>query len=181
MSKRVKSTSEEDKKLNKKIKLNQSSNKDFDVIKKRNTNKIKKNTIDITKKGTTNETKKGTTNETKKGTTNKTRRKSTTDITKKGTINETKKDTNETKKTEKEKMISGELYSCIDKELHIDRTECRKILKLINNSEADEYEKRIEYCKKLFKNFGENSYIEPPFHCDYGYNINIGKRWYILK
>jgi len=36
--------------------------------------------------------------------------------------------------------------------------------------------KRVEYCKKLFKNFGEQSYIEPPFHCDYGYNINIGKR-----
>ena len=37
---------------------------------------------------------------------------------------------------------------------------------------------RNEIVKKLFGNVSENSFIEPPFRCDYGYNISIGKNFY---
>jgi maltose O-acetyltransferase len=32
--------------------------------------------------------------------------------------------------------------------------------------------------QKLFEKTGENLYIEPPFRCDYGYNISIGENFY---
>ncbi|ORX50048.1 isoleucine patch superfamily-like protein [Piromyces finnis] len=52
----------------------------------------------------------------------------------------------------------------------------KKIIKDIDKLEADDYKTRIKYFEKLFKKFGKGSYIEPPFHCDYGYNVSIGNR-----
>lgn len=79
-------------------------------------------------------------------------------------------------KTEKEKMLSGELYNALDKELSRERMECRKLLKLLNDSAPEEIKKRQEILKKLIPNSGKNLWLEPPFHCDYGTNIYIGKR-----
>ncbi|OUM60562.1 hypothetical protein PIROE2DRAFT_13643 [Piromyces sp. E2] len=79
-------------------------------------------------------------------------------------------------KTEKEKMIIGETYNYNDPQLKRERIECRRILKKINDSDPEEEEKREEFFKKLFKKFGKQSYIEPPFRCDYGSNISIGDR-----
>jgi len=81
--------------------------------------------------------------------------------------------------TEKEKMIAGELYLSSDKQLVEERLQCRKVIKKFNDAEPEEIEKRTEICKNLFKHFGEDAYIEPPFHCDYGYNISMGNRSYM--
>jgi len=78
--------------------------------------------------------------------------------------------------TEKEKMLAGELYDSGDPQLVKERLECRKILKLFNNAEPEDIKERSEYCKKLFKSFGKDAYIEPPFRCDYGSNITMGDR-----
>lgn len=80
--------------------------------------------------------------------------------------------------TEKEKMLSGNLYFYDDKDL----VEERKITKLLvfelNNLNILEKEKRLEIFKKLLGKIGENCYIKSPFYCDYGANIEIGKNFY---
>ncbi|ORX63996.1 transferase hexapeptide repeat-containing protein, partial [Anaeromyces robustus] len=81
--------------------------------------------------------------------------------------------------TEKEKMLAGELYDSGDKQLVQERLECRKVLKKFNDAEPEEVEKRAEYCRNLFKKFGKDAYIEPPFRCDYGSNISMGDRSYM--
>ena len=47
-----------------------------------------------------------------------------------------------------------------------------------NSLHPGEIETRNEIVKKLFGNVSESSFIEPPFRCDYGYNISIGKNFY---
>ena len=37
---------------------------------------------------------------------------------------------------------------------------------------------RSEILQKLFKRLGKNTFIEQPFFCDYGYNIEAGKNFY---
>ncbi len=79
--------------------------------------------------------------------------------------------------TEKEKMIAGEFYNAMDKELLKDRLFARKILYKYNHSKPHEFKKRIKLLKKLFNSQGL-CYIEPPFYCDYGYNIKTKGNFY---
>ncbi|MDR7130773.1 maltose O-acetyltransferase [Algoriphagus sp. 4150] len=76
--------------------------------------------------------------------------------------------------TEKEKMLAGELYQAGDPELAAERLETRKLLKTINDSDPEDPEYRISLFKKLFGKAGENLWVEPPFYCDYGSNIEVG-------
>lgn len=80
-------------------------------------------------------------------------------------------------KTEKEKMISGEMYLSADKELRADRNYSSDILYEYNHSRPNENEKRTALLNKLIHTNG-TAYIEPPFHCDYGYNITVGENFY---
>lgn len=80
--------------------------------------------------------------------------------------------------TEKEKMLSGKYYNASDKELVKDRIQARKLFYEYNNTQPDEDEKRGKILKELFKSEKE-CYIEPPFRCDYGYNVKFGKNFYV--
>lgn len=76
-------------------------------------------------------------------------------------------------KTEYEKMISGELYKSNDKELVKMREEMRKTFREFNIT-ADQ-----NMLEKIFKQKLDGVFIEPPFHCDYGVNIELGKNVYM--
>tara|TARA_R110002096_G_scaffold27009_3_gene83005 strand:+ start:2396 stop:2956 length:561 start_codon:yes stop_codon:yes gene_type:complete len=78
-------------------------------------------------------------------------------------------------KTEKEKMLSGEFYNALDRELSRERLNARLLSKELNDSREDEKEKREKIIKKLIPTSGDNLWLEPPFYCDYGTNIIIGK------
>ncbi|WP_434512289.1 sugar O-acetyltransferase [Desulfitobacterium sp. AusDCA] len=80
--------------------------------------------------------------------------------------------------TEKEKMLSGKLYTAQDKELAHDNKNARRLTRLFNQTNEDKFDKRIVYLKELFGSTGENIWIEPAFHCDYGRNIFIGENFY---
>lgn len=80
--------------------------------------------------------------------------------------------------TEKEKMLSGELYIAQDKELAQKNKNARRLIRLFNQTNEDEFDKRIDYLKMLFGSTGEKIWIEPTFHCDYGYNIYAGENFY---
>ena len=80
-------------------------------------------------------------------------------------------------KSEKEKMLLGELYNANDPQLVKDREEARSLTYEFNNTKPCEKEKRNKILKDLIKT-GGNLYIEPPFNCDYGYNIEVGENFF---
>ncbi|WP_373521217.1 sugar O-acetyltransferase [Aquiflexum sp.] len=77
-------------------------------------------------------------------------------------------------KTEKQKMLSGDLYLASDPELASERLHARQMTKQLNDSNPDETELRESILQKLIGKKGKNFWIEPPFYCDYGYNISAG-------
>ncbi|WP_374717849.1 maltose acetyltransferase domain-containing protein [Neobacillus sp.] len=81
-------------------------------------------------------------------------------------------------KTEKEKMLNGELYFAGDSELRKDRMNARRLTRLFNDTPETDEKKRTELIKELFGSTGLNIYIEPTFRCDYGYNIHVGENFY---
>ncbi len=79
-------------------------------------------------------------------------------------------------KTEKEKMLAGELYVALDPELDRERLRARKLMKQLNDSHADDRELHRKLLVELLGRCGEGVWIEPPFRCDYGSNIFLGDR-----
>lgn len=80
-------------------------------------------------------------------------------------------------KSEKEKMLSGELYYAGDPELVNERDKARSLAFEFNHTCPMEKEKRQELLKCLIISRG-NFHIEAPFNCDYGYNIEVGENFY---
>ena len=85
---------------------------------------------------------------------------------------------NSTMKTEKEKMITGEYYLAGDPILVKERRKAKNLLHRLNVIEYRITKKAREIIQELIPNAGANLYIEPPFHCDYGYNIICGDNVY---
>jgi len=81
-------------------------------------------------------------------------------------------------RTEKEKMLAGELYLADDALLVEDRKKARKLTRLYNNTTETEGGKRRELLTELLGSTGKSFSIEPTFKCDYGYNIHIGENFY---
>ncbi|WP_374822105.1 sugar O-acetyltransferase [Aerosakkonema sp. BLCC-F183] len=82
-------------------------------------------------------------------------------------------------KTEKEKMLAGELYLAADAELVADRKRARRLSRVYNNTTEEETEKRTQILTELFAKVGANVEIEPPFYCDYGSNTYVGDKFYM--
>lgn len=80
--------------------------------------------------------------------------------------------------TEKEKMLSGELYDPTDPVLELERLDVRELLYDFNNSRPSKAPFRIAVLKKLLGKTGEKIWIEPFFQCDYGYNIKVGENFF---
>ncbi|SFU13117.1 maltose O-acetyltransferase [Algoriphagus locisalis] len=76
--------------------------------------------------------------------------------------------------TEKEKMLAGQLYQAGDPELVAERLKARKLVKTFNDSDPEDTEFRVSQIRKIFGKAGKNLWVEPPFYCDYGYNIEVG-------
>ncbi|MFO7174173.1 chorismate mutase [Enterococcus faecium] len=79
-------------------------------------------------------------------------------------------------KTEKEKMIAGELYFANDPELVADRMFARSQSQIINQAESAEL--RSQLLKETFDRTGKKIYMEPVINFDYGYNIFVGENFY---
>jgi maltose O-acetyltransferase len=78
--------------------------------------------------------------------------------------------------TEREKMLAGELYDPLDPELVAGRTRARDLCWRLNaTAEADQDERR-RVLRDLFATGGETVWMQPPFFCDYGSNIELGER-----
>ena len=88
-------------------------------------------------------------------------------------------------KTEKQKMLDGELYNAGESSLMKDRYKARQVLRKFNGSSEEDYSlaELYEIRTKILTNFlgklGNNCWIEPPFYCDYGYNIFLDEGVYM--
>lgn len=80
-------------------------------------------------------------------------------------------------KSEKEKMLAGNFYYAGDEELTKEREYARNLIFEFNHSRPSENDKKQRVLKQLITAKGL-FYIEGPFYCDYGYNIEVGENFY---
>lgn len=81
--------------------------------------------------------------------------------------------------SEKEKMSAGEIYDAnYDKQLIQERQYAKELCYDYNNLRPSKIEERKELLKKILGKTKENFWIEQPFVCDYGYNIEVGENFY---
>ena len=77
-------------------------------------------------------------------------------------------------KTEKEKMIAGELYLPGDPELAAERRRAQGLMAAYNKTIVGDTS-RIQILKDLLGDPGQGASIRTPFYVDYGSNIFLGK------
>lgn len=79
-------------------------------------------------------------------------------------------------RSEKQKMLAGELYDPLDNELVEERLQTRLLIQKLNNTAEDQPEKRKEILAKLLPKAAGDLWLQPPFYCDYGSNIITGEK-----
>jgi maltose O-acetyltransferase len=79
-------------------------------------------------------------------------------------------------KTEKEKMLAGELYNALDEELVNDRMKARLLIKELNDTREDQTDERRRILKSLIPDAAEDLWLQRPFYCDYGTNMKVGEK-----
>lgn len=84
-----------------------------------------------------------------------------------------------TERSEREKMLAGELYDAADPELAALRLRARQLTRQYNLTREDEDDLRESLLREVFGATGERVSIEPPFYCDYGSNIYLGENFYM--
>ena len=77
----------------------------------------------------------------------------------------------EGQRTEKQKMLAGELYRADDPELRADRAHCQAVLTEFNATLDSD--RRIDLLRSLGATIEDGVDIQPPLRCDYGYNLTI--------
>lgn len=79
-------------------------------------------------------------------------------------------------RSEREKMLAGELYDPLDAELVAGRERARNLCQDLNATREAEEETRRRILRDLFASGGDSVWMQPPFFCDYGSNIELGER-----
>ncbi|MBJ6760654.1 sugar O-acetyltransferase [Myxococcaceae bacterium JPH2] len=82
-------------------------------------------------------------------------------------------------RSEREKMLAGELYLGNDPELTAARVRARRLLRAYNETDMEAAELRRSLLEQLLGDVGPGVYIEPPFFCDYGTYLHLGARVYM--
>jgi maltose O-acetyltransferase len=78
--------------------------------------------------------------------------------------------------TEREKMLAGELYDPLDAELVAARERARDLTQSLNATREAQRAERRRLLQELFGTGGDTVWMQPPFYCDYGCNIHLGRR-----
>ena len=79
----------------------------------------------------------------------------------------------------KNRLHTGELYLPGDDEIFSEQIKCLDGLYDFNMTRPTELDKRTQMLKEMFAEFGEDSYIEPPLHSNWGgKHTHFGKRVY---
>lgn len=78
--------------------------------------------------------------------------------------------------TERQKMLAGELYDPLDAELSAARARARDMCQALNATREADQDERRAILRALFGTGGDTVWMQPPFFCDYGSNIELGER-----
>lgn len=78
-------------------------------------------------------------------------------------------------RTQKQRMLAGDLYVADDPELTADARRISEWLVRYNAALALSHAERHALLTEAFGTVGAGVVVRPPFHCDYGYNIRIGE------
>lgn len=81
---------------------------------------------------------------------------------------------------QKERMLSGKLYIAGESpELIQGILRARKLVRAFNDADEMDFDRRTEILRELLGHIGEGTSINPPFRCDYGFNISMGNHVFI--
>ena len=84
-----------------------------------------------------------------------------------------------TGKTEKEKMLAGELYNALDPQLLAERLRTQLLFQELNAAPADDVVGRSRLLRTLLPHAGTELGLNSPFYCDYGTNITMGDQVFL--
>ncbi len=73
-------------------------------------------------------------------------------------------------------MVAGQLYDPMDPELVAAREHARDLCHALNATRDRATGQRRDILRSLFKRGGDSVWMQPPFYCDYGSNIELGER-----
>lgn len=79
---------------------------------------------------------------------------------------------------QRERMLNGLPYKAWLDGLKEDRDACKKKIYKFNLLPPDEPEDAIALMKGILGRTGERLWVEAPFRCDYGWNIEVGENFY---
>ena len=82
-------------------------------------------------------------------------------------------------RSEKRKMLAGELYRPNDPEIIADQAATKTWLVRYNAALAASPDSRRALLAERFGAVGEGVVIRPPFHCDFGFNIRLGREVFL--
>jgi maltose O-acetyltransferase len=77
---------------------------------------------------------------------------------------------------ERQKMLAGEPYNPLDPDLTAARERARDLCQDLNSTREAQHDERRRILRALFGRGGETVWMQPPFFCDYGSNIELGER-----
>src|SRR5687768_7911039 len=77
---------------------------------------------------------------------------------------------------ERQRMLAGELYDPLDPELVAARERAQDLCRTLNLTRESEQTERRRILQELFGAGDDSVWMQPPFYCDYGSNIRLGKR-----
>jgi maltose O-acetyltransferase len=77
-------------------------------------------------------------------------------------------------RTEKDRMLAGELYDASAPEIQADQAAAQRWLARYNAALDMAPSERRKLLVERFAAVGDGAEIRPPFHCDYGFNIRLG-------
>lgn len=80
--------------------------------------------------------------------------------------------------TQKERMLANLPYKAWMDGLSEERLENKKRIYQYNHLPPEQWNEQVDLLKRILGKTGDEVYIEPPFHCDYGYNIEVGENFY---
>lgn len=78
----------------------------------------------------------------------------------------------------KERMLAGLPYKPWLDGLAEDQLACKSLLFQLNNLPPEDEDTREKLFRKILSKCGKDSWLESPFRCDYGYNIEVGDNFY---
>ena len=80
--------------------------------------------------------------------------------------------------TERERRLSGQLYDAGDETLTAARGRAKRLTWRYHQLDPTDWDSRTQILQELLGHLGEDSWIEPPFRCDYGTQISIGDHFF---